>query len=132
MEIRNATREQVQQAADAVGVQIANYISRGTFQQCVLFPFSGQVQYRKVGYSPWTKSGRRVLNAICAHGHEAFYRELFARAPGAVIKNRFTTIRGVDDLERQLPALYSRNVGSQYRPVFMDDTCRCNEDAEVA
>lgn len=90
MRIRNATEAQVLAAAEAAKVGIREIETRGVRVpevKVTLAPLGGDI-YRRTGFRPTSTGKYQRINAVCFHGHLAFFRALYALAPAAQV---FTT-----------------------------------------
>lgn len=69
------------------------------------------------------------LRAACWHAYRDFLRELFRLAPTAVVRTSLATYRGAEGFERDFPATYRNNIGSQIEPHWYGTCCECTENA---
>lgn len=72
--------------------------------------------------------GGRKVAAVCWHGHRDFFRALFARCPGAVIKTAMATYNGAEHFAATFEPTGDINIGSQMRPLLARKACFCGED----
>ncbi len=138
----NVTRHILEDAAHAVGVTLQDYQdqSRPTGKPRHRFRLkpvttrtpSGRVAVNGRGpytalRSRWGKD--RMINAVCWHGHREFYRELFRRAPDAVVTTKLARYTAAT-FESVFPATGGTNIGSRMEPQRLDHACRCAEDGD--
>lgn len=70
-------------------------------------------------------SGRRIA-AACWHAHRDVMREIFDRAPDAILVTALARYEGRDDFERKYRATGEQNIGSMVQPMSMINACDCN------
>lgn len=68
---------------------------------------------------------RTIGGVLCWHGHRDFMRLLFDRYPSAVLVSCLARYEGRDGFLRSFEATGGRNIGSQYRPLALEDACYC-------
>ena len=112
-------------AAERAYVAIKDAEVRGRDWQITLAPIGDC--YRRTGQSETATGKHRRINAVCYHGHLAFFRALYRLAPDAVIRTGMATYRSAEELERDAHLAGERNVGSEYRPQRYADLCTCHE-----
>lgn len=117
------TREQLDQLADALGLQLYNADD----------DFSGARRRRiKLTIRPLhgprgesmraTRHGRRLW-AVSWDGHYAFMRAALALDGAAEFKTALAHWRGLEDFEDRAPMSGNLNVGSHFEPEDMRDAC---------
>ena len=112
-------------AAERAHVALKDVEVRGRDWQITLAPVGDA--YRRTGQSQTTTGKHRRINAVCYHGHFAFFRALYRLAPDAVIRTSMATYRSAEELERDAYLAAERNVGSEYYPRRYADLCTCHE-----
>ena len=129
MLIRNATFEQVEKAADKVGVRVVEWraVSPTACRFRLGLTTAREYQRTSVGYG---SKGRRIA-AVCWHGHRDFYRALFKVAPEARVQTAMTRqlAQGsryytAENFERVYQET-DRNIGSMMQPVAHSEACTC-------
>ena len=135
MVIRNATREQLQQAAAVADVRLqhcdATNKAHTSFR--VKLTLTDSHRWQRVSGS-WFRNvdgTRRKVHAVCFHGHLLFMAEVYRLAPGAVIASAVTRYTSIEDLWQHAEEAGARNVGSHAYTAQYDDLCLCRERAEV-
>lgn len=114
----------ITRAANTVGVRIDNYRTvnaKGTRVAFVLRLTSGLPHV----WQRLSHSGRRVA-AVCWHGHEAFFRELFKLDPSIEIRTHWAggdIHYTADNFEQTFGETGYANVGSVYEPCAYRDAC---------
>lgn len=124
MKFRNVTPADLDEAADAAHVNVT-YESRGRILQGTLTPIGDT--YRRTGQNETSRGNYRRINAVCYHGHLAFFRVLYRLAPEAIVQSAMATYRSAEDLERDAHIAAERNIGSEYRPLRYQDACTCHD-----
>ena len=109
--------------AHDIGVRVTVEADRGRFLRVRLFPIGDHFRRTSASYF---NQGRRV-NAVCWHGHLAFFRKVYQTAPDAVIHTAMATYRSAEDLERDKWESYDKNVGPQIAPMSYGEACMCLE-----
>lgn len=112
-------------AAERAHVALKAADTRGVWWQITLAPIGDS--YRRIGQNETSTGKHRRINAVCYHGHLAFFRALYRLCPNAIVQTGMATYRSAEELERDAPALADRNVGSEYRPQRYADLCTCHE-----
>jgi hypothetical protein len=121
------TEREVTQAAQTAGVRVQEF--RPVNGRAVRFRLALAPDKRYQRRAPLT---RRRVAAVCWHGHEAFFRALFAAVPGARVQTAF--LRGnprgdryytAENFDRLYGRTGDRNVGSQFEPCPMHAACEC-------
>lgn len=114
---RGIDREGLEAAALESGVRLVNLRPQGRG-----FAFTLGLQgelWRRRGHS-----GRKIA-AVCYHGHAAFMRELFARAPEAVLVSAQARYDGVRDFQAKACGVGEREIGSAFQPMQYSEACDC-------
>jgi hypothetical protein len=123
------TEHQLTHAADITGVRVRDFRPVGDSGRAVRFRLALAPDKLYQRRAPIT---RRRVPAVCWHGHEAFFRALFAVAPGARVQTAF--LRGnppgdrfytAENFDRLYLSTGNRNVGSQFQPCLMRAACEC-------
>lgn len=115
---RGVTREQIAEAAQAVGVATdIGPKGRGWTFTLSLRP---DKKYQRRGHA-----GRKV-NAVCWHGHYDFMFKLFTAQPDATLISAMARYDGRADFENNADGSGARNIGSQMHPLAYEDACDCN------
>jgi hypothetical protein len=129
MLIRNARLEQVQKAADKVGVRVVEWraVSPTSYRFRLRLGVERDYQRTSVGYG---RQGRRI-SAVCWHGHRDFYRALFRIAPEATVQtaltrgfargNRYYTAQNFERVYQET----DKNIGPLIAPVAHSEACTC-------
>lgn len=132
MQAKNITREQLEHAAECIGVtvDVRTLNNAGTRHQVKVNPgetrdADGDRKYQRISPSQF-QNGRRVA-AVCWHGFRDFFRECFKAAPDAVFRTAMDTWNGSADFEARYRESGHRNVGSQMYPMTAAEACRCPE-----
>ena len=112
-------------AAERSHVTLRESKVRGRDWQITLAPIGDC--YRRYGQSSTSTGKHRRINAVCYHGHLAFFRALYRLAPAAIIRTGMATYRSAEELERDAHLAGERNVGSEYCPQRYADLCTCAE-----
>jgi hypothetical protein len=120
--IKGISAEQMERIAEDIAVRVQIREDRGNFLRVRLFPLRDHFRRTSASYF---NPGRRV-NAVCWHGHLAFFREVYRVSPDAVIHTAMASYRSSEDLERDKWDSYDKNVGPQIAPVAYGDVCLCN------
>jgi hypothetical protein len=127
MIIKGLSSAQVCQCADNVGVK--------TSKQDCIGPETFRIRIMPIGdtyraKSPFTE---RRKHAVCWHGHEAFFREVFRVNPCAVIKTAGygnKVYHSVEELNAACHYAEYQDFGTKYRPVYLEDMCFCSQREE--
>lgn len=69
---------------------------------------------------------RRIVNAVCWHGHRDFFRALFAILPDLKVRTSMATYTGAT-FESIYRDTYYKNAGSQMQPAEYGSLCICSE-----
>lgn len=116
------------QAAELAHVKVV--ISRQMNNKGTAYTFtlklSASKAYQRTSSTMTNKDGEpRRINAVCWHGHAAFFRELFKLEPTAIVSSsRMGTVRyTAENFEDVYPATGDWNIGSQYAPCAFRDAC---------
>jgi hypothetical protein len=136
MLIRNVQFEQVQKAAEKVGVRVIEWrpvsrAGRGAYR--FRLGLGAERDYQRLSASTGrgpNGAGHRIA-AVCWHGHRDFYRALFRIAPEARVQTTLT--RGFERGHRYYTAenferVYQetdRNIGSLMSPMAFSEACTC-------
>lgn len=115
---RNVTRDQIAEAAQAVGV--TTDIGRKGKGWTFTLSLCSDKKYQRRGHT-----GRKV-NAVCWHGHRDFMEHLFAAQPDATLISAMARYDGAADFRHQAEHTGERNIGSQAQPLQYRDACDCN------
>ena len=115
---RGVTREQLEQAAANVGVDVSRRLRPEGRGFRFTLSLIGE-RYRRKSHT-----GRRIA-AVCYHGHYAFMEALFQQVPTAVIVSSMMRYDGVEDFWYNAAHAGSRNVGSIAVPMSYDEACYC-------
>jgi hypothetical protein len=124
---KNVSLDTLSQAASDVGVRLspdARDTNRGVRFTLAL---ALDKKYQRTSTNMFFR-GRRV-NAVCFHGHEAFFRRLYALAPDADITSGMARFRSVGDLNEQADGIGDRDVGPMASPIAYRDCCECEVGA---
>lgn len=131
MQAKNITAEQLQHAAECIGVRadIRTLNNAGTRHRVKINPGTtkddnGDRKYQRISLNYPSGSERRVT-AVCWHGFRDYFRECFKAAPDAVFRTAFDVWNGSDDYEARYRENGARNIGSQVMPLAACDACRC-------
>ena len=117
---RGVTAQQLQLAADTVGVKLYELRKSGTGLRFRIVPVEGK--YQKTSSSYFSRG--RKCHAVCWHGHRDFLRELFEVAPNAVVITSLARYDGVEGFEANYEGT-DRNVGPQISPIRYSECCGC-------
>lgn len=106
--------------AQETGVRLNETEARGKGIKFTLRPTGDE--FRKVN----PISGRRI-NAICWHGHKAFFDRLFALLPTARVKSQYADYKGLEDYRAQYLNSDTRlgPGGNMYHRWKQSDCCDC-------
>jgi hypothetical protein len=136
MRVTNITRDQLQKAANDIGVKVdieslnkkndrfRVKVSPGDYKDD-----DGNRKYQRISASPFQK-GRKV-HAVCWHGFRDFFRACFEQEPNAVFKTMLDTWNGSQDFESRYRLSGRRNIGTQMKPVAMCQACACPDSGEA-
>ena len=76
--------------------------------------------------------GNRRIWAIDYYGHLAFFAELYAANPGAIVRSAMASWDSREDFLNEADAIGDRNIGSYYHPMLYRDASDSNEDVDIA
>lgn len=118
MKIKGLNLSQIRHCASKTNIALDNVRSKGNF---IHFKVNliGE-HYRKYKFD-------RKINAVCWHSFRDFIREIYKVNSQAIIVTGIARYDCRDNFERTYYRTGIINVGSQAKPLFFEDACRCNE-----
>lgn len=156
---RNVTRENLEQAADSVGINVIDFRPAGkTGARFRLSPRrlrtpAGRISKADTGrlcaVRGFRSDGiRKRTSSVCWHGHRDFFRALFTLRPDARVQttllareNRFNLYHGdltsgarwytAANFETVFPLTADLNIGSTYEPLYISEACECVDVPEA-
>lgn len=101
MRVAGATRAHLQDAGDSAGVEVLFVRGSGTSWHIKLRRLTERWQKMDETYTDARGHTTTLDRPVCWHGHVAFMRAVFARAPDATIRSALATYRGMEDFEKR-------------------------------
>lgn len=133
MEIRKTSLYAIQDAARAVGLQVAAFAinQRGDGFNVKLKLGRPNNAKDPAPYGRRSYDGGRRINAVCWHGFRDFLRALLTAQPDAKVRTAWARYDGLAGFEAGFRATGARNIGSQARPCRADQACDCGHEIET-
>lgn len=132
MIVRGLNRDQLEAAAIDSGVRLVNLRAQNKRGDSFAFTLGLQGElWRRRGWPTLDgRPGRRIA-AVCFHGHAAFMQRVFNASPAAVVISKLARFNGVEAFQREACAVGEQNIGSTYRPLYLNEACTC-QDPDVS